>query len=149
MVNVGIMGATGYTALELLKILLRHPEVKITALTSRQEGSPHVQSIHPSLYGRVDLACENLSPTQLAERAQYVFCALPHGASMAAIPELLAGGAKVIDLSADYRLSDPGVYEEWYGLVHTDPTRLGATVYGLPELWGDKVRGASLVASPG
>lgn len=149
MVNVGIMGATGYTALELLKILLRHPEANITALTSRQEGLPHVQSVHPSLYGRLDLACENLTPAQLADRAQYVFCALPHGASMAAIPELLAGGAKVIDLSADYRLSDPGVYEEWYGLVHTDPTRLGATVYGLPELCGDKIRGCSLVASPG
>lgn len=149
MVEVAVLGATGYTALELLKILLRHPQVKVTALTSRQEGSPHIQAVHPSLYGRLDVACENLTPAQVAERARFAFCCLPHGAGMAAVPELLAGGCKVVDLGADYRLSDPGVYEEWYGLVHTDPTRLGATIYGLPELWADRIPGNELIANPG
>ncbi len=149
MTKVAILGATGYTALELLRILLRHPEVDVTALTSRQEDSPHIQSVHPSLYGRLDLHCEDLSPEQVAERADFAFCALPHGASTAVIPTILAGGCRVIDLSADYRLNDPGVYEEWYGLVHTDPTRLGSTVYGLPELWADRIPAADLVANPG
>jgi N-acetyl-gamma-glutamyl-phosphate reductase len=86
MVEVAILGATGYTAVELIHILLNHPEAKITALTSRQEGSPHIRSVHPSLYGRLDLHCEDLTPAQVAERARFAFCALPHGASMAAIP---------------------------------------------------------------
>lgn len=149
MVRVGILGATGYTALELIRILLRHPEVQITALTSRQEGSPAIGSVHPSLVGRLDVNCEDLGPQQVAERTDFAFCALPHGASTAVIPELLAAGTRVVDLSADYRLSDPGVYEEWYGLVHTDPTRLGTTVYGLPELWADRIPGADLIANPG
>ena len=149
MTTVAIFGATGYTAVELIRILLRHPDVRITALTSRQDDAPHIQSVHPSLYGQLDLRCENLSPAQVASRAEFAFCALPHGASMAAIPELLARGCKVVDLSADYRLSDPAVYEEWYGIVHTDPTRLGTTVYGLPELWAERIRGQELIASPG
>ena len=149
MPDVAILGATGYTALELLKILIRHPNARVTALTTREEHAPHVSQVHPQLAGQLDLNLENLTPTQTAERAKYVFCCLPHGASMEAIPELVAGGAKVIDLSADYRLSDPGIYEEWYGLVHTDPTRLGSTVYGLPELFADKIPGCDLIANPG
>jgi len=149
MPDVAVLGATGYTALELLKIFARHPDANITALTTRQDDAPHLREVHPQLTGRWDLHLENLTPAQTAERAKYVFCCLPHGASMEAIPELLAGGAKVIDLSADYRLSDPGVYEEWYGLVHTDPTRLGSTVYGLPELFAEKIPQAELIANPG
>jgi len=149
MIDVAILGATGYTALELIRILLRHPEVRIAALTTRQEGAPHIRSIHPSLYGRLDLECEPLSPAQTAERADLVFCALPHVASMEAVPQLLSEGCRVIDLSADYRLNDPTVYEEWYGHVHTDPTRLGSTVYGLPELFAEKIPDSELVANPG
>ncbi len=149
MVKVAILGATGYAALELIKILLQHPEVEITALTTRQEGSPHVQGIHPSLHGRLDLTCDNLSAEEICERADVAFCALPHKASMEVIPHLLAQGCKVVDLSADYRLNDPGVYEEWYGEVHIDPTRLGHTVYGLPEIWGERIPGSELVANPG
>lgn len=149
MVTVGILGATGYTALELLKILVNHPEVKVTAVTSRQEGSPPISTVHPSLSGRLDIRCEDLKPAQVAERAEYVFCALPHAASMAVVPEYLAAGCKVIDLSADYRLIDPGVYAQWYGHVHTDPTRLGSTPYGLPELYSDQIKKADLVANPG
>lgn len=149
MPDVAILGATGYTALELLKILARHPSARVTALTTRQDENKHIREVHPQLTGLFDLRLENLTPAQTAARAKYVFCCLPHGASMEAVPELLAHGAKVIDLSADYRLSDPGVYEEWYHLVHTDPTRLGSTVYGLPELFADKIPHSDLVANPG
>jgi len=149
MTRIAILGATGYTALELLKILARHPHVEVTALTTRQDTKPHVSEIHPSLAGQFDLVCENLSPDEVGSRADIVFCALPHTASMEAVPQLLDAGCKVVDLSADYRLSDPGVYEKWYGHVHTDPTRLSNTVYGLPEIYGDRIPGASLVANPG
>lgn len=149
MVTVGILGATGYTALELLKILVNHPEAQVTAVTSRQEGSPPISAVHPCLTGRLDLRCEDLKPVDVAARCQFVFCALPHAASMAVIPDYLAAGCRVIDLSADYRLNDPAVYAQWYGHVHTDPTRLGATPYGLPELFADRIRAAELVANPG
>src|SRR2546422_10467820 len=115
MPKVAILGATGYTALELINILLRHPHAEITALTTRQEGSPPIHTIHQSLYGRLNVACEDLSPAEVCRKADFVFCALPHVASMAAIPTLLAGGCRVVDLSADYRLNDAAVYEKGYG----------------------------------
>ncbi|MBA3313960.1 MAG: N-acetyl-gamma-glutamyl-phosphate reductase [Planctomycetota bacterium] len=149
MVDVAIYGATGYTALELIRILIRHPHARITAVTSRQDVGKPLHAVHQSLFGRLDLDFEELTPAELASRAEVVFCCVPHGASMAAVPELLSNGAKVIDLSADYRLSDPGVFEQWYKLVHTDPTRLGETVYGLPELFGDRIPGRDLIANPG
>lgn len=149
MVNVAVLGATGYAALELIKILLNHPQAEISVLTSRQEGNPGIQAIHQSLYGRLDVVCEDLTAAQVAKRADVVFCALPHVASMEAVPDLLAGGCRVIDLSADYRLNSPTVYEQWYGHVHTDPSRLGKTIYGLPELWAAKIPGADLIANPG
>ena len=148
MTRVAILGGTGYTALELLKILLRHPHVEVTALTSRTETA-HVADVHPSLAGRLDLRLENLSPNQLAERAEVVFGCLPHVASMETVPGLLGAGLKVVDLSADYRLNDPAVYEKWYGHAHTDVSRLASTVYGLPELFADKIPGQSLIANPG
>lgn len=149
MIKVGILGATGYTALELIKLLLRHPEVQLVAATTRQEGSPSIQSIHQSLTGRLDLRCEDLSPAEVAKRAEVVFCCLPHVASMEAVPALLEGEARVIDLSADYRLHDPAIYEKWYGHKHSDVERLASTVYGLPELWADKIPGQKLIANPG
>lgn len=149
MVKVAVLGATGYTALELVKILLRHSQAEIVALTTRQEGAPPVHTIHPSLYGRLKCPVEDLTPAQVAERAEFVFCCLPHVASMEAVPTLLAGGAKVCDLSADYRLNDPTVYERWYGHKHSDSARLATTVYGLPELWADRIPGQSLIANPG
>jgi N-acetyl-gamma-glutamyl-phosphate reductase len=148
MIRVAIQGGTGYTALELLRILLRHPQAEITVVTSRTEIGP-LGSVHPSLSGRLELNFTNPAPEQLAEQADVCFCCLPHRASMESVPALLSAGLKVIDLSADYRLKDPAVYEAWYGHVHTDPTRLGATVYGLPEINGDKIRGESLIANPG
>lgn len=149
MTNVAILGATGYTALELIKLLLRHPGAKITATTSRQEGRPPISSTHPSLTGRLDLPLEDLSPQQVAERADCVFSCLPHAASAEIAKAMLALGKKVIDFSADYRLNDSATYEKWYDHKHPDAERLGKTVYGLPELFRKQIVGASLVANPG
>jgi N-acetyl-gamma-glutamyl-phosphate reductase len=149
MTRVAIYGATGYTALELIKILLRHPHVEITALTSRQEAKPHIAAVHPSLAGRLDLRCENLGPIEVASRADAVFCCLPHGTAQEAVPHLMLADTRVIDLSADYRLRDADVYHNWYGEKHTDAARLAEAVYGLPEWFGDAVAKARLVANPG
>jgi N-acetyl-gamma-glutamyl-phosphate reductase len=149
MIRVAIIGATGYTALELIKILLRHPQVEITALTSRSEGSPHVASVHPQLTGRIDLKLADLGPSEIAERADVAFSCLPHGVTAALVPKLLEGGAKVVDLSADYRLDSPEVYAQWYGQEHVDAERLPTTVYGLPELFRERIRESRLVANPG
>lgn len=147
--KVAVMGASGYTALELFQILLRHPGVELTAATTRQKEPVPLTQLHPSLLGRTELQAECLSPAEIASRAEVVFTCLPHTASMEIIPELLDEGLTVIDLSADYRLKDPGVYETWYGHVHTDPTRLDRTVYGLPELFRDQIPGQKLIANPG
>jgi N-acetyl-gamma-glutamyl-phosphate reductase len=149
MPRVAILGATGYTALELIKLLLRHPDVEITALTSRQEGEPPVEAVHPSLAGQLDLVLQNLSPAEVAARSDCVFSCLPHGASASVIPALLDGGARVVDFSADYRLDDPAEYAEWYGQKHVDPGRLPEVVYGLPELFRDRIISSPLVANPG
>ncbi|HEV3138731.1 MAG TPA: N-acetyl-gamma-glutamyl-phosphate reductase [Pirellulales bacterium] len=149
MIRVAIIGATGYTALELIKILLRHPEVEITTLTSRNEGSPHVASIHPQLAGRIDLPMVDLGPEQIASRADVAFSCLPHGVTSSLVPRLLDARMRVIDLSADYRLNSAAVYAEWYGQKHNDPDRLGKVAYGLPELFRESIRQAPLVANPG
>jgi len=149
MVRVAILGATGYTALELIKILLRHPEVEIAVLTSRQEHHRSISEIHRSLAGRIDGKTESLSPAEVAHRADCVFSCLPHGASAAVVPELIEAGTRVVDFSADYRLDDPAVYAAWYGQEHADPTRMAETVYGLPELFRERIRAARLVANPG
>ena len=149
MIDVAILGATGYTALEAMKILLRHPDVRIVAVTSRQEGRTPVSSVHPSLVGRLDLPLEDLGPEEVGSRAACVFSCLPHCASAEIVPRVLAAGARVVDFSADYRLDDAETYREWYGHEHPDAERLGRTVYGLPELFRDAIREARLVANPG
>lgn len=149
MTEVAILGATGYSALELIKILLRHPGARITALVSRQEGEPRISEVHPSLTGRLDLRCEPMDLERIADRARCVFSALPQTASMEAVPLLAARGVKVIDFSADYRLRDPAVYEHWYGTAHTDPEHLGDAAYGLPELYAERIAPARVVANPG
>jgi len=149
MVRIAILGASGYSALELIRILLRHPQAQITALTTRKTEYRHVGEVHPSLAGRLDLRLENHSLGQLAERADCIFCCLPHGASAAAVAELLSYGKKVIDLSADYRLNDPATYKKWYGIEHPDAGRMADTVYGLPELYREQIKSAQLVANPG
>ncbi len=149
MITVAILGATGYTALEAIKILLRHPQAKVVAVTSRQEGRPPIASVHPSLVGRLDLPLEDLTPEEVGTRADCVFGCLPHCASAEILPRVLAAGARVVDFSADYRLDDADTYREWYGHEHPDPGRLGATVYGLPELFRRQLADATLVANPG
>ena len=121
---------------------MRHPEVEITTLTSRQEGNPHVASVHPSLAGRLDLRLDDMGAVAVASRADCVFSCLPHGVSATVAPHLLAAGAKLIDFSADYRLDDAATYQEWYGQKHADPERAGKVVYGLPELFREKIVGA-------
>lgn len=148
MIRVGILGATGYTALELIKLLLRHPEAQIVVCTSRQAGS-HIAAVHPSLAGRIDLLLEDLGPVAVAARAECVFSCLPHCASAQLTPQLLEAGARVIDFSADYRLNDAETFTAWYGEKHPDPERLGKVVYGLPELFGEQIPDAQLIANPG
>jgi len=149
MIRVAILGASGYTALELCRLLLRHPEVEITTLTTRQQGRPSLAEVHPALAGRLDLALEQLTTAEVAERADCVFSCLPHGASAAAVAALLDAGCSVVDFSADYRLRDVLVYEATYGVTHPDPERLPQAVYGLPELYRERIKSARLVANPG
>lgn len=149
MVRVAILGASGYTALELCKLLLRHGEVEITALTTRQAESPPLADVHPALAGRLDLRLENLPPAEVAERAECVFSCLPHGASAAAVAPLLDAGRRVVDFSADYRFHDLQTYQQWYGVEHPDPGRLRTAVYGLPEFYRQVIPEAELVANPG
>ncbi len=148
--KVAILGGSGYTALELIKILLRHPNVEIEAITSRQEGTPLISELHPSLFNRINLRCEPFDPDGLLKRGvSCAFGCLPHGVSMEVVPALLERGIRVVDLSADYRLRDPKVYAQWYGEQHHDAANLARAVYGLPEVYGDAIRDATLLANPG
>lgn len=150
MTKVAILGGSGYTAAELIKILLRHPKAKIEAITSRQEGTPAIAELHPSLLGRLDLKCEPFDPDQLKRRqVQCAFGCLPHGVSAECVKPLLERGIRVVDLSADYRLRDPKVFETYYGEPPHDIANLSRAVYGLPELYGEQIDTADLVANPG
>ncbi len=148
MLNVAIVGASGYTGLELIRILHCHPEVAVTCLTSEQSAGKKISDVFPTLRGRCDLLLENLEPVRVSEKADVIFTALPHKAAMEVVPTFLKLGKKVIDLSADYRLSDPAVYGEWYE-PHLNPANLKKAVYGLPEIRRSKIKGAKLVANPG
>jgi N-acetyl-gamma-glutamyl-phosphate reductase len=150
MTRIAILGGSGYTAVELIKILLRHPHAEIVAVTSRQEETPLVAELHPSLLRRIDLRCEPFDADRLlAKGVHCAFGCLPHGTSMGTLPALLDRGVRVIDLSADYRLRDPNVYAQWYGESHEDLAHLTQAVYGLPEVYGEEIATAQLVANPG
>ncbi len=148
MLKIAIVGASGYTGLELIRILHCHPEVAVTCLTSEQSAGKRISEVFPTLRGRCELVLENLEPVRVAEKADIIFTALPHKAAMEVVPTFLDLGKKVIDLSADYRLSDPAVYGQWYE-PHINPTNLKKAVYGLPEIRRDKIKSAKLVANPG
>jgi len=148
MLNVAIVGASGYTGLELIRILYRHPEVAVTCLTSEQSAGKRISDVFPTLRERCDLVLENLEPVRVAEKADIIFTALPHKAAMEVVPTFLKLGKRVIDLSADYRLTDPQVYGAWYE-PHLNPALLKKAVYGLPEIRRAKIKGAKLVANPG
>lgn len=148
MIRVGIVGGTGYTGAELLRLLSRHPRVSLAAITSRGEAGLAVADLFPHLRGRVDLAFTEPDLGRLGE-CDLVFFATPNGTAMKMAPELLARGVKLIDLAADFRLKDPRVWEQWYDLPHACPDLLDEAVYGLPEMHREAIRGARLIANPG
>lgn len=148
MIKIGIVGGTGYTGVELLRLLATHPHAKIEVITSRSEAGMPVSDMYPSLRGHVDLAFSEPDPTRLAA-CDLVFFATPNGTAMKLVPELLTAGVKVIDLAADFRLKDPAEWEHWYGMPHACEDVLAEAVYGLPELNREQIRQARLVANPG
>ena len=147
MITVSIIGGTGYTGSELLRILSNHPEVEIKYITSRKMDGVKITKLHPNLKcikNLDNMTFKNIPPEDID--SDFVFCATPHGASMKIVPELYEKGIKIIDLSGDYRFEDLNTYEEWYNLEHTG--KLDA-VYGLPELHREDIKKAKLVANPG
>ena len=148
MTKVAIIGASGYTGVELARLLCNHPHVTLATVTSRQHEGKPLSRVFPNLLKKVDLICENLTPAELCTRADVFFTAVPHKTAMDIVPQLLAENKKVIDLSADFRLRDVAVYEQWYQ-KHTSPQFLKEAVYGLPELYRDQIRSCSLIANPG
>ncbi len=149
MIRVGIVGATGYTALELIKLLLRHPHVQITQLTSRDKDNPHISDVHPQLRNQLDLELTPLDIGRFAEEVDCAFCCLPHAASAKIVGQLLEQSLKVVDFSADFRLNDVATFEKWYDVKHPDPERVGTVPYGIPELFRSQLKMANLVANPG
>jgi len=150
-IPVGLVGVTGYTGMELARILAVHPVLRLTRATSRAEAGKTLAAIYPFLQGfpAGDVRITAPDAADLATACKLVFLAVPHGAAMDYAAELLAAGLSVVDLSADFRLADAGVYAAWYGLDHRHPGLLPEAVYGLPELYADKIKKTRLVANPG
>jgi N-acetyl-gamma-glutamyl-phosphate reductase len=148
MIQVGIVGGTGYTGVELLRLLSMHPEVELVVITSRSEAGQAVADMFPNLRGHVRLSF-SVPDAAALKRCDLVFFATPNGTAMTMVPDLLEAGVKVIDLAADFRLRDPAEWERWYGKPHACPQLLEQAVYGLPEMNRDAIRGARLVANPG
>ncbi|MCE5243047.1 MAG: N-acetyl-gamma-glutamyl-phosphate reductase [Syntrophobacteraceae bacterium] len=148
MLRVAIAGASGYTGFELVRLLGRHPQAELKAITSRALAGQRLDAAYPALKRHCDLVFQLPEPDLLASEADLVFTALPHQAAMDIVPALLDRGLKVVDLSADYRFRDAGVYAEWYQ-AHKTPELLSEAVYGLPELHRDAIRKARLVGNPG
>ena len=148
MISVGVVGGTGYTGVELLRLLARHPETVLDAITSRSEAGRNVAELFPNLRGQLDLEFTQPDIGRLCE-CDVVFFATPNGTAMTMVPQLIAAGVRVIDLAADFRLRSPAVWEQWYGMPHACPDFLEEAVYGLPEINRTAIRGARLVANPG
>lgn len=148
MIRVGIIGASGYTGVELARLVANHGGVELTVATSRQYAGKKLAEVYPSLRGICGLVCEDVVLTDLVDRADLFFTAVPHKTAMAIVPDLLAAGKKVVDLSADFRIASAQVYEQWYQ-AHTAQDLLAEAVYGLPELYRAKIGQARLVANPG
>lgn len=147
-IKAGIVGGTGYTGVELLRLLASHPQVELAAITSRSEEGTAVADMFPNLRGHVDLKFSAPDVAQL-KQCDVVFFATPNGIAMTQVQELLDAGVKVIDLAADFRIKDIGVWEEWYGMKHACPGLVEEAVYGLPEINREAIRTARLVANPG
>lgn len=150
-IPVGLVGVTGYTGMELARILLHHPSLKLVAVTSRAEAGKTLAAIYPFLNGTAlgGLTISQPQPAALAACCRLIFLAVPHKTAMEIAADLVAAGTKVVDLSADFRLRDPEVYRQWYQTEHTQRELLSQAVYGLPELYADQIPGARLVANPG
>jgi len=148
MVKVAVVGATGYAGEELIKILLRHPDCKISHVCAKVDKAQKFSEFFPWAVGCLDLVCDNLDINVLKKEADVIFLALPHKTSMDVVPELIKANKIVIDLSADYRLSDVAEYQKWYS-AHKDIENLKKAVYGLPELYRDKIKKAKFIANPG
>ena len=148
MIRVGVVGGTGYTGVELLRLLLRHPGVTVSLITSRGEAGRRLDDLFPSLLGACDLAFTDPAETDYSA-CDLVFFATPHNVAMREVPALLEQDIRVVDLSADFRLRDVTVWERWYGETHAAPELCGQAVYGLPEVNRDAIRDARLVACPG
>jgi len=148
MIRVAIIGASGYTGAESIKIILRHDKAELTYLSALPEECGAVEDVFPQFKGRCGLQIEPLDLDKLSGLADVALCCLPHKVSMSFVPKLLDAGLKVIDFSADYRLKDVAVYEKYY-VKHTDTENLKHAAFGLPELFRDQIRGAKLVANPG
>jgi N-acetyl-gamma-glutamyl-phosphate reductase len=148
MIKIGIVGGTGYTGVELLRLLAQHPEADVRAITSRKDAGTRVDEMFPSLRGRYDLAFSDPGAADLGG-CDVVFFATPHGVAMAQARELVAAGVKIVDLAADFRLKDPAVFEKWYGMPHSCPDLLAESVYGLPEVNREAIRRARIVGNPG
>lgn len=146
MITASLLGGSGYTGGELLRLLLQHPEIEVRSVTSKTLAGSHVHRAHPNLRGATDL---QFVERDALEPADIVFTCVPHGAAMNVVPRLLEQGARVVDLSADFRLRDPAAFERWYGSAHAAPEWLGRAVYGLPELHREELRTARLVSGVG
>jgi len=149
MIRVALIGSTGYTAWEVARLLLNHSGANLTVATSRSDEGKPLSEIHPSLAGRCDLALQVFDPVRIAEQADVAMCCLPHGASAQSVRELADAGMRVIDFSADFRLSSVPLYEHWYGVTHPWPERVGKVVYGMPEFFAEEIARADIVANPG
>ena len=149
MLRVGIVGASGYAGEELIKLLLAHPGVRLTYLSAKIDAPMPASEMFPYLNGRIDVTCELPSAAKAAAKCDLVFLALPHTVSMKFAPMLVKKGRMIIDLSADYRLRNPRLYQEWYHAVHADKGNLSKFVYGLPELYREKIKKTCHVANPG
>jgi len=148
-VKVGVVGGSGYVGGELLRLLLSHPKVEVTTVTSRRHAGEFVFMVHPNLRGATQLKFTPYNFSQITENCDLVFTATPHGSSVNLVPELFEAGLKVIDMSADFRLKNPEDYVKWYGWKHPSPELLEEAVYGLPELHRQEIKNARLVACPG
>lgn len=148
MVKVSVIGATGYAGAELMRLLVSHKEVKIVHAVSKSFVGQQLSAIYPSFLSR-DFLLEEMNLDTIAQDSDIVFTCLPHGASASAVPALLEGGARVIDLSGDFRYRDAGVYETWYKQTHTEKELLGKSVYGIPEIYRDDIAVTKLVGNPG
>ena len=147
--KTAVVGATGYTGLEIVKSLLNHPGVELTSLTAKVDETVGIHRIFPELSGRLELECSNLDVDDVCRKADLVFLALPHTVSMLFAPRFLQAGKKVIDLSADYRFPAAADFEKVYGAEHRDPAGVEEAVYGLPELFREEIAPARLLANPG